>query len=123
MVDSFPHPAFNRFPQLAQTAFEEMIGAFDQDQLLRLGQRCYQGFESCSRTELIARAADEQFWLRAVVQKIECVGARGFGVGGYGGNWRSHPDQGFHSWIGTCCPKADGSAEGESSKEQRQVKL
>ena len=110
MLDSFPH--------FAQAAFEEMVGGFNDDELLGFWQASDERCQSCFRCELVAGSADEQLRLRACFEKGVVVGAvidRG--------DRGAETDDGLHTWIGTGGAKADGGSEGEPRKDHRQVKF
>ena len=50
-----------------------MIARFDPDQLLRIGEGLDKGFEFSGWAKLIARSADEEFWLGAGAQEIKII--------------------------------------------------
>ena len=100
-----------------------MVSAFNQHKFLRLRDRRNQSLQLRPRTELIARTADKQFRLEAVLQKVKCVNARRFRIFGNRNRRNSDADQRLHPIIGTCGSQTDYRAEGESCKQQRQVEL
>jgi hypothetical protein len=57
--DDVSDPGLHRLPQLAQSAFEEMIGAFDQHKLLWLGKRKHYPHQFAAWPVLVTVAADE----------------------------------------------------------------
>ena len=123
MADSFLHPTFNRLPQFAQPSLEKMISAFNQHEFLRLGNRRNQRLQLRPRTKLIARAADEQLRLGAVVQEIKRIHARSLRIGSDRNRRNAHTDQRLHASIRTCRAQPDRRAERESCEQQRQVEL
>src|SRR5258707_11215920 len=75
-------PIFDGYSHLLESAFEEVISGFDADQLLRIGEGVDERFEFAGGGELIARAADEEFWLGASAEKFEIVDPAFDGDGG-----------------------------------------
>src|ERR1700692_4495163 len=100
-----------------------MVGAFDQNKLLRLCRPPPQSPQLGARAELIAPSADKQFRLATIAQEFKCVGARLFGVGGYWDRWNSQAYQGLHARIRTRRPQADRRAKRKPCKNQRQMIL
>src|ERR1700692_1214887 len=78
---SLSNKSVNLFAQLAQSSFEEMVRAFDQHQLFRLGHGRKQRFQLGARTKLVAGSADKQLGLGAILHELKCVHARLFGIG------------------------------------------
>jgi hypothetical protein len=122
-ADSFLHPRFNRFPQLAQASLEKVVCAFDQYQFLRLRHRCNQCFEFRSRAELVARSTHKKLRLGAIAQEVKGIGAGQLGISGHGNYRRSHADRRFHSRICARSCQADRGSERKSSEYRRQVKF
>ena len=110
MLDSVAH--------LAQASFKKMIGARDQDQLLRTWDRMNQPLQLRRRPELIPIAADKQFRLGAGLKKAEVISAiinrR---------HWQAQSDRSLHPRIGASRAQAHRRAKRESGKNQGQVKL
>ena len=104
-----------------QATSEEMVCAFNHDQLLWFWCGRNQGFELVSWAELIAGSADEQFRLRALLQELEGVRARDFTLGNDWTDWRANADEGSNARVSTCGAQSNCGAEGESGKDQRQV--
>src|SRR5215469_5158716 len=108
----------NGLTHFAKTPFEEMVGAVDDDQFLRLGRAALQLFEQGTLRELIAAAADEQLRFRAPAKEIEIVGTL---VN------RSHrnpqPNQPPDSIVRTSRFEAHSGAEREPGKDQGKVKF
>lgn len=100
-----------------------MVGAFDQNKLPRLGKPRNQSFELDSRAELIPRSADEQLWLRALLQEIELVGSRLLRIGRHRSRRRADSDQRLHPLIGTGGPQSDGGPKRKSGKDDRKMEL
>lgn len=113
------YPRFDGFAKFFQSALKEMIRAVDHHQLLRVCNRSNHCLKLGPWTKLIARAADEQLRLHAIVQEVEGVNARCFGIGGDRVHRCSHPDQGSNVRIGIRRPQPDGRAEGKSGEDQR----
>ena len=100
-----------------------MIGAFDQDQLLRFGYRRCKNFELGSRTELIAGSADKQLGLRALLQEVECIDARLFrGLSDWNDRC-SDTNNCTNSSVGASGTQSDRCAERESCEQKRQMIL
>src|ERR1700692_1269896 len=72
---------FNRFAQLAQSSFEEMVSAFDQQQLFQLVRLRKPRVQHGARNKLVAGSADKQLGLGAILHELKCVHARLFGIG------------------------------------------
>jgi hypothetical protein len=113
-IYSLSHPRFNRFPQFAQAAFEEVISGFDANQLLWISKSIDERFEFAGRTELIARAADEKFRLRRSAQEIEIVGAVFFRKDG-----QAERDERADSVVGAGSAQSDGGAERKAGEDYR----
>jgi len=106
-----------------QAAFEKVIGAFDDDQLLRFRQRVRQRLQLGSRAELVAGSTHEQLGLRTIMEEFERVYARIFGIGGDRSDWNSQADCRTDSRVWAGGPQTNGSPEREPSKNQRQMVL
>ena len=104
-------------------ALEEMVGAFDEDQFSGFRQRGDERFQFPARAELIARTTDEKLWLGAVVQKIEVVHPRLFGIRGDGCNRHSDSDQRANSRIFAGGAQSYCRSERKPGKNQRKMKL
>ena len=65
ILNRFFDPRFNRLSHLAQSALKKMIGAFDDDQLLRFVQRTDQLLKPGARSELVAAATHKELRLIA----------------------------------------------------------
>ena len=50
-----------------------MIARFDADQFFRIGEGCDKGFWFSGGGELVARSADEEFWLGTGAQEIKVI--------------------------------------------------
>src|SRR5580658_2962350 len=109
LSEYFRDPGFNRFPQLSQSAFEEVIGAFDNHQLLRLRKRSHDCFKFCARSELIAVAAHEQLGFQASVKELEIIGSIVDCA-----DRQTKRDQRSHARIGTGHAQSHRSAKGKS---------
>jgi hypothetical protein len=68
-------PIFDREAHLLESSFEEVISGVNADQFLGVGESVNERFELSGGTELIARAADEEFGLEALAQEFEIVDA------------------------------------------------
>src|SRR5690349_19261211 len=66
-------PNFDSLTHLTQSPFEEMIGCFDQNELIRLGQRADYFLELCFRPELVACSRYEEFRLCTRLEEGEVV--------------------------------------------------
>src|SRR5258706_3232567 len=117
------YPRFDCFPQFAQASLEEMVGAFDQHELLRLGDGRNQRFQLGSGAELISRSADNTFRFGTIPHEVKRVHARFFGVGGDWNHRSSNADDRNNSRVGIRSAQSDGSAEGESGKHNWQMIL
>ena len=117
------HPRLDPFPKFFQSALKKVIRAFDHYQLLRVRNGSNQSFQFRPWTKLIARTADEQLRVHAVVQEIEGVNARFLGIGGNRGHRYSNRDQGPNARVGIRRAQSDGRTEGKSGKDQRQMKF
>lgn len=105
-------PGFDRFPQLAQAAFEKVVAGFDEDQLLWLGKRGDHLFELGLGGELIARATDEELGLGAGAEEIKVVAAvidRG--------DRCAQADESVNAGVGTSGAQSYGSSEGKAGKD------
>src|SRR5260370_40957420 len=69
------------------------------------------------RSELVVRAAYEQFGLGAIFQKLIGVSSA------FHGNRHSQPNQAFHAIVAAGCTQSRGSAEREPAENHRQMKL
>src|SRR4051812_42367264 len=98
-----------------------MVGAFDYHQLLWFRECGSKRLQLRGWTELVAGTADEQFRLRAIVQKLEGVDARMFTLSSYRSDRNANADGGPDSSVGAGCAQANGSAERESGEDQGQV--
>ena len=114
--DCLAHPAFDSFAQLAQPAFKKVVSSFNEDQLLRFRDGRKQLLQLWTGTKLIARSADEKFWLWAARQESVVVATLIDRSDG-----RSQADQSLHTRVGTgsgqtdCGPKRkSGENEGTS---------
>jgi len=97
-----PRPRLHCLPHLAQTALEKMIGALEDDQLLRLRKRGDQRLHPGLRPELVAGAAHEELGLGAGFEELVVVGTLlDRSDGG------AQADEGAHPGIGTGCAQAD----------------
>jgi len=65
---AFVEPRVNRAADFFELAREEMVGAFDDDEALRLGQRDEERLDIRARAELIVAALNDQFRFRAISQ-------------------------------------------------------
>jgi len=93
-----------------------VIGRFDANQLLRLGEGVDQGFEFSGRGELIARTADEKLGLGGSAQEIVIVDAIVFSIcNGDGG--QSQGDEGGDAIVVIGGAEADGGSEGKSGED------
>jgi hypothetical protein len=68
-------PAFDGFPQFPKAAFEEVVGAFDHDQLFRIRNTINKVLEFGSWPKLVASAADKEFGFRASAKEIVLIAA------------------------------------------------
>jgi len=102
---------------------EEVVRAFNQDQILWFWCRRNQRFQFVSRTELIARSADKQLGFRALLQELEVVRSRHFTPGDHRTNWRANADYRLNACVSACGAQSNRRSEGESRKQQRQVIL
>jgi len=121
MADGFRYPRLDRLAQLAQAAFEEMIGTFDQHQFFRFRDRLSQSFQLGARAEGIASSADEQLGCGAGLQEIEVVNSGFFQACGDGRDRRSHADERTYPCIVVSRAQADRGAKRKSGKNQRQM--
>ena len=95
-----------------------MVGAFDDDQLLRFGHGSGECLQLRPWTELVTRSADEQLGLAAIVQELEAVDAWIFFLGGNRSNRNSHSDHRLHSGVRVCGAHADRRAKRESREDE-----
>src|SRR5579862_7003659 len=100
-----------------------MICPFNHYQLFRLGKRRHQSFQLRSRTKLIARAADEQFWLRAIAQEFVGINAWLLRIRDHGSDRRAHANGSAHAAVPARSPQSYRRAKGKSRKDQRKMKL
>src|SRR6266849_472506 len=98
-------PIFDRYAHLFESPFEEMISGFDADQLLRVREGIDQRFEFSSGTEVVARATNEKFRLRARTQEFEIIDAAFDGDGG-----QAEGDECADAVVGVGRAQSDGGA-------------
>src|SRR4051794_12339095 len=113
------HPGLNRIAQLAQPTFEEVVGAFNNDQLFRFRHCSGERLQLRFWTELVTGSADEQLGLAAIVQKLEAVDAWIFFLCGNRRNRNSHSDHALHSRVQASGVHADRRAKRESGEDER----
>jgi hypothetical protein len=104
-----------------QSALEEMVRAFDHDQLLRFGQFGYQRFQFGAWPELVARTANQKLRLRTIAQEVERINPRLFRGLSHRRYRESDSDRRNHPQVPTCGAQADGSPERESGEDKRQM--
>ena len=114
----FAQPGCFAFAQFAEAACEEVVGAFDEDELLGLGQGIHQRFQLRARAEWIAGAADKELGLGAGLQEIKIVSAVV-----HRGDRSAEADQGLHPMVRGGGAQADSGAEGKPSKNEWPLKL
>lgn len=112
------HPGLYGVTQLAEAAFEKMVGTFDDDELARLGERLHESLEFGGGTELVSGPADEQLGLGAAFEEAKIVGAVIHGRDG-----QPKPDERMNAGISAGWLQASGSAKGKSGEDERQTKL
>jgi acetylornithine deacetylase len=99
-----------------------VISGFDADQFLGVGESVDERFEFSGGTELIARAADEEFGLGAFAQEFEIVGAVFIAVwDGDGGQAES--DERAYTVVGIGGTQSDGGAERKTGEDDGQREL
>ncbi len=96
-----------------------MISGFDPHQLLRVGESVDERFEFSGGSELIARAADEEFGLDALAQKFEIVDAVFNSICDRDGG-QAEGDERADSVIGIRGAQSDGGAEGKTGEDDGQ---
>jgi hypothetical protein len=101
-ADSFFHPCFDCGSQLVQATSEEMVCAFNHDQLLWFWCGRNQRLQFVSRAKLVARSADKQLRLRALLEELERVRARHFTLGNYGTDWRANANHRLNACVSAC---------------------
>jgi len=111
-------PIFDRYAHLFESPFKEMISGFDADQLLGVGEGVDQRFEFSWGTEVIARATNEKFRLRARTQEFEIIDAAFDGDGG-----QAEGDECADSVVGVGGTQSDGGAERKAGEDDRQREL
>jgi len=123
LSQNFSDPGFNRLAQFPQSSREEVIGSFNDDQLLRFRNRRDQRFQLVARTELVTRSADEQLRLGAAIQEAKCINARLFFIGCYWGHGSSNANHRFDARIGVCGPQSHCGTKRESSENYWHMKF
>src|ERR1700730_2211007 len=114
----FPDPLLDDLPQFPQSSLEEVVGAGNQNQLLRVRKRHHQPLQLCRRAELVAIAADEQLGLATRANETEVIGAivnrR---------NRQAESDHGFDPGIRARGPQSHPRTKGKSGEDQRKVEF
>ena len=104
-MQQFSDPAFDGHAQFVEMALEEMISG-DKDEFFGVGGLGYNFFQQRVRAVLIAVAADEEFWLGAVLEKRIGVQTT------FGFDRRADGDESFNVGV-----RASGSQPGGRAKE------
>ncbi len=65
---AFVDPGINRGADFFELAGEEVVGAFDDDEALGLGERREKFSDVYARAELIVATLNYEFWFRATTQ-------------------------------------------------------
>src|SRR6266851_2233544 len=105
-------PIFDRYAHLFESPFKEMISGFDADQLLGVGEGVDERFEFSGGTEVIARATNEKFRLRARTQEFEIIDAAFDRDSG-----QAEGDECADSVVRISGAQSDGGAEGKAGED------
>ena len=65
---AFVQPGIDRGADFFQLSGEEVVRAFNDDELLGSRHRSEECLHVCAGAELIVAALDDQFWFRAIAQ-------------------------------------------------------
>ena len=125
-LQALPNPLLYRHAQFLQSAFEKMIAGFDADQLLWIGEGVDERFEFAWRSELVTRAADEEFGLGALAQEPEIVSAVfsvDFGAGGDQDSGQAEGNERRDTVVGIGGAQSDSGSKGKAAKDYRERKL
>jgi hypothetical protein len=93
--DRFSCPELNSFTQFSQAALEKVISCIDNHQLFGLCHRSECLLQLHTRAKLIARSADKEFGLCAIIEEIVIIATLV--------NWgdgQPQPYQGLHTLVG-----------------------
>jgi len=100
-----------------------MVCAFNHNEPFRFWNRSDESLELRPRTELVARAADEQFRFHTVAEKLECIRSRRFAVCRNRYRWNTNSNHRFHASIGTRGSQSNRCTKRESRENDGQMKL
>ncbi len=92
-----------------------MVARFDADESLWIGEGFDESFKLSGRAKLVARSADEKFWLGTRAQELEIINAA-FNLD----RGQAECYERSNTVVGKRGPQSDSRAERESGKEHRQ---